>query len=613
MKRFLNHALHTAAGACCLALLLISCNYKEEMTELNDEVHRLQALVTEINESTENLLRLIEASREENDWVTSVETVYDGGVETGTMIHFLHRESIFISNGKTGPKGDTGRDGADGKDASAPVISIRKDNDGIWYWTMNGTWLLNDVGERVVARGTDGTPPTIKAESGKWWVSYDEGRHWSAVGNIEGESWSTGTNYAQVTNVGDSSCEITLRNGQKLYLPMWVEFDVTFPYGTTYYLEAGKSISVTAMVAPSCETDITSVCDEGLSAEIKDKAESAQFVRIRIQASNVFKGGNISLVFGKGGKLVCKQLTMKPLDYSDKSVEQVILSSSRLELALGCTAYLSASVKPENPNYHNIIWNSDNPAVATVSNYGTVTAISAGTCNITATAHNGKRASCEVLVGSQRAVDLGLSVNWSECNIGASSPFEEGDFFAWGETKSKTGEKSTGYSWANYSLCNGAPDKLLRYNTKSSFGIVDNVKVLRASDDAASAQWGGDWRMPTAEEWAELYDNCTWEWLTDGKASKHVPSFTAQNNGYLVIKGGTGAERLDTGSYIFLPAGGFYSGSYVEDGSVCHYWSSSLFEDNPDRSLEFVAGASNIRPQYGSSRCFGLSIRPVVP
>ncbi|MBQ5370375.1 MAG: T9SS C-terminal target domain-containing protein, partial [Bacteroidaceae bacterium] len=106
-------------------------------------------------------------------------------------------------------------------------------------------------------------------------------------------------------------------------------------------------------------------------------------------------------------------------------------------------------------------------------------------------------------------VDLGLSVKWATCNVGADSPEDYGDYFAWGETS----PKST-YDWSTYKWCKGAYDNLTKYNTNSGFGTVDNKNQLDLSDDAARANWGGSWRMPTDEEFIELGEKCSWKRTT---------------------------------------------------------------------------------------------------
>lgn len=596
----------------CLILATVGCDYKQDLEELNNRMESLRELVRQINSDIQTLSSLVDAIQQNNDWVTSIETVYEGDVVTGTMINFVHRESIFIANGKNGEKGDRGKDGADGIDGGIPLISLKQDTDGVWYWTLNGDWLLNDKGERVIARGSDGVIPLVKMDSGKWWVSYDSGASWSYVGEVVDYSKYFFPNYGKVSIIDGTTCEVVLNNGQKIYLPLWVEFDVRFPFGNTYYLSENKELMVLAIIDPVTELEINSVCDEGLSVESIEILPTG-LTRILIRASEGFIGGNVKIVFEKGAKLFYKQLRIKTLDSSDRSITDVILSDKAIDLAKGCTKQLYASVVPENDAYQNIIWSSDYPWVAEVDGSGLVTAKSAGHCVVTAMAHNGVFGVCLVTVSSQTGVDLGLSVKWAECNVGAVSASDPGNYFAWGESVPRTDEFAGFYYWETYLFSGGSSHTLTRYNTLSSYGTVDNLTTLTSSDDAASVQWKDSWRLPTSLEWAELYDNCTWEWLEKGDKSGYISSFTAQAAGYLIIKGGVGSFSLDREKFIFLPSCGCYKGNYVEENNVtCHYWSSSLYIQHPDCAIELSAGPLSIQPQYGAPRCYGMTVRPVM-
>ena len=107
-------------------------------------------------------------------------------------------------------------------------------------------------------------------------------------------------------------------------------------------------------------------------------------------------------------------------------------------------------------------------------------------------------------------VDLGLSsgLKWATCNVGATAPEGYGDYFAWGETSPKSN-----YAWSTYKYCNGSDYTMTKYCTESSYGyngFTDGKTILELSDDAARANWGGKWRMPTQAEQDELINNCTY-------------------------------------------------------------------------------------------------------
>jgi hypothetical protein len=193
--------------------------------------------------------------------------------------------------------------------------------------------------------------------------------------------------------------------------------------------------------------------------------------------------------------------------------------------------------------------------------------------------------------GNHEYVDLGLSVKWATCNVGASKPEEYGDYFAWGETQPKSN-----YDWSTYKWCNGSYDTQTKYNTNSSYGTVDNKTTLDLGDDAARANWGGSWRMPTDAELTELREQCTWTWTTQNGVYGY--KVTSKKSGY-------------TNKSIFLPAAGYRSGSSLGSaGSDGDYWSSSLLTVIPSDAWYVGFGSSNVYRDY-YYRYYGFSVRPV--
>ncbi len=189
-------------------------------------------------------------------------------------------------------------------------------------------------------------------------------------------------------------------------------------------------------------------------------------------------------------------------------------------------------------------------------------------------------------------VDLGLSVKWATCNVGASKPEEYGDYFAWGEIEPKKVYDLSTYKW-----CNGSQNTLTKYCTNctdAQCGTVDGKKQLELSDDAARANWGGSWRMPTEEEQRELINNCTWTWTTQNGVN------------------GCKVTSNKNGKSIFLPAAGVCIGSSLKSaGSNGNYWSSSL-QGYPTRASNFTLNVFGVIDDGGSRTC-GESVRPVCP
>ena len=184
-------------------------------------------------------------------------------------------------------------------------------------------------------------------------------------------------------------------------------------------------------------------------------------------------------------------------------------------------------------------------------------------------------------------MDLGLSVKWATCNVGAVSPGEYGDYFAWGETSPKDE-----YTWGTLKYCNGTSGASFSKYNQNQGGTKDNRTRLELSDDVARQRWGGSWRMPTREEFQELVDKCRWSWTTEGGHA-----------GYKV----TGPN----GRSIFLPAAGYRDGSSLGNaGEIGLYWSSSLGTSYSYYAYSLYFDSGNHYVGYGS-RYYGQSVRSV--
>lgn len=188
------------------------------------------------------------------------------------------------------------------------------------------------------------------------------------------------------------------------------------------------------------------------------------------------------------------------------------------------------------------------------------------------------------------AVDLGLSVKWATCNLGATRPEEYGDYFAWAETAPKDD-----YSWGTYKWCMGDMYTMTKYCNNSYHGyngFKDGKTVLDLEDDVAHVNLGGNWRIPTKAEWNELSANCTWTWI--------------QENG---INGGKLTSRIN-GNSIFLPAAGHMSNTDLfAAGSYGLYWCSIL--DTSPYNAKYIQFASQLFGTNNRARYNGFSIRPV--
>lgn len=260
------------------------------------------------------------------------------------------------------------------------------------------------------------------------------------------------------------------------------------------------------------------------------------------------------------------------------------------------TYELVANIEPKDTTDPVEWYSSDNDVVSVRD--GLVMANSSGTATITVKA-GAKIAECFITVKAlpDGAVDLGLSVFWATCNVGASDPEENGDFFAWGEVEPYYTsldpliwkEGKTGYNWESY-----------RWGYKDQEGVIDNKFQLDLEYDAAYYILGEGWKMPSEAQWTELMKQCDWTWET-------------LNGVY-----GYWIESRANGNHLFLPSQALQLHYGVIGRTIipeAYYWSSNLdfpFTDQA-RTLYLRCPYPGIPSFFtmGMRRCSGLLIRPV--
>ena len=191
-------------------------------------------------------------------------------------------------------------------------------------------------------------------------------------------------------------------------------------------------------------------------------------------------------------------------------------------------------------------------------------------------------------------VDLGLpsGLLWATCNVGATNPTDYGNYYAWGETTTKET-----YSWDTYRYCNGSYNTLTKYCNNSSYGnngFTDELTTLEASDDAATANWGSVWRMPTFDEFVELITSCTVTYLDYPEYEVPGRLFVGPN-----------------GNSIFLPRASERSDNDMFNPVPAHYWSSSLYTGIPSCAWQLYFDPDTSFMHYSGYRSYGRSVRPV--
>lgn len=199
-------------------------------------------------------------------------------------------------------------------------------------------------------------------------------------------------------------------------------------------------------------------------------------------------------------------------------------------------------------------------------------------------------------------VDLGLPSGtlWATCNVGASSPEESGNFYAWGETATKDDYTWSTYKWCDGDECTYTNRTLTKYCDRGGYGIIDGKITLELEDDAAHVNWGGDWHIPTTEQFQELMDHCTVERIEMENTGKSGYKFTSTN-----------------GNSIILPyAGRRRDGS--TSSSQFYYWSTDLYmtteaaNNHCDDVLCLRPADSEATKLSTADRYYGLAVRPVL-
>ena len=521
-----------------------------ELENLDQRVTKLEELCKEMNTNITSLQTIVSVLQS-NDFITGIVEIKKNGEVIGYTITFANHDPITIYHGQDG------KDGADGKDGSTPVIGVAQDTDGVYYWTLNGEWLLDDNGNKLPVsgkdgqngtngsngqdgadgkdgqdgedgkdgadgqNGKDGITPQLKIEDGYWYISYDNGATWTQLGKATGEDGKDGIDGEDGKDGQNGADGKDGQDGDSMFQ------SVTQDENYVYFTLADGTV-------------------------------------IKIAKRNNNNQSNDEFIF---------TITYDPNGGIGTKVIDTIYYGYSTEIK-------ACSFTKEG--YSFVEWNTDKNGNGAPYQVGFTLSIDK---NITLYAQWD-----ETPITVHEYVDLGLSVKWATCNVGANTPEEYGDYFAWGETH----PKST-YNWSTYKWCNGSHDTQTKYCTDSSYGSVDDKTVLEMSDDAARANWGGSWRMPTDTEIAELHEQCTWIWTTQNGV-----------NGYKV-------KSKNNGNSIFLPAAGFRFDS-VHSGTKSQGWySSSSLHTDYQMDACYLQFASDFVSRTRISRYYGQSVRPVCP
>ena len=226
---------------CLLVLSILSCSKYDDseiwdyVKEMNSRLTALEEKCREMNTNISSLQTIVSAA-ENGDYITNVAPITKDGKTIGYTISFKKADPITIYNGKDGTNGYT------------PVIAVKKDTDGLYYWTIEGEWLLDDNGNKVQAsatngtNGENGTTPQLKIDNEYWYVSYDSGATWQMLGKATGEKGEDGKSLFSSVEIGENDVIFILCDGTSFRVPLnfyqsTVEYeavDLGLPSGTLW-------------------------------------------------------------------------------------------------------------------------------------------------------------------------------------------------------------------------------------------------------------------------------------------------------------------------------------------------------------------------------------------
>lgn len=335
------------------------------------------------------------------------------------------------------------------------------------------------------------------------------------------------------------------KNGNKLFLPLASHFDLT-------------DLPMVGNVGAYWTRNLSGDDSRGISFIV-----------------NIMSASNINIVRYDG-------LSVRPVFVSNPiAATGLTLDETKLDIYENDTYTLTATVLPANATDKHVTWTSSNTAVATVNQSGKVTPVSLGKTTITATCGS-LETSCEVTVVKAAYVDLGLSVKWAICNVGAENPWNVGSYFAWGETEEKEVYDDEHYFDAGHWIYS-----------------IEGEHVLQTANDAAAENMGSGWRMPTADEMMELITNCDWTFTENAPEFNNVAGFKVANSS-------------DPSKYIFLPFTGSKNYEGLSELNIRGlYWTSSLDDISSDHAVSLDMLTSGNTVSY--VRITGMAVRGVHP
>ena len=293
----------------------------DKLDDHESRIAKLEELCQQMNTNISSLQTIVNALQN-NDYVTSVTPVTKDGETIGYTITFTKSQPITIYHGEDG---EDGADGKDGTDGYTPIIGVAQDSDGIYYWTLDGEWLLDDAGNKIKAvgidgkdgqdgengadgkDGVDGITPQLKIENEYWYISYDNGTTWTQLGKATGED---GDSFFQNVTQDESNVYFTLADGMVITVPKGLALGIEFAESDLVVMSPNSTRQIGYTVTSATESVKVEVTS---SADIKAKvvADNASGLTGKIQittGATIDEYSKVIVFVSNGDKVIMRSI-----------------------------------------------------------------------------------------------------------------------------------------------------------------------------------------------------------------------------------------------------------------------------------------------------------------
>ena len=253
----------------------------------------LQSLCEQMNTDISSIQSIIEALQQK-DGITNVVPLNDNGKVIGYKLYFEKREPITIYHGKDGADGNDGQDGSDGKDGVTPVVGVKQDTDGIYYWTLNSDWMKDDNGNKIKAQGVDGsdgqdgtdgtngvTPQLKIEEDGYWYISYDNGSNWTKLGKATGADGTSGDAFFKNVTEDDDYVYLEMQAGNIISVPKHKKLSITFNETEDIRVLANQTYPIQYTITGATDkTVLKALAQDGFRAVVKSLGNASGVIEV---------------------------------------------------------------------------------------------------------------------------------------------------------------------------------------------------------------------------------------------------------------------------------------------------------------------------------------------